>query len=164
MSTAEAGIPVRVFVSYSHQDERLLKRLSTHLAGLKRQGVIETWHDRRIVASDDWSEEIDERLADAQIVLCLVSPDFLASDYCYEREMRVALDAHARGTKRVVPVIIRPADWQHSPLGRLQAVPRDARPVTTWSNRDQAWIDVASALRHLVESLPTSAHSRNGSS
>jgi hypothetical protein len=137
-----------------------MKRLSTHLAGLKKQGVIETWYDRRIVASDDWSEEIDERLADAQIVLCLVSPDFLASEYCYEREMHTALEGHDRGTKRVVPVIIRPTDWERSPLGRLQAVPRDARPVTTWPNRDQAWIDVAKSLRQLAESLPASKAGR----
>lgn len=97
----------KVFFSYAHEDEALRDKLETHLSLLKRQGVIETWHDRRIGPGDAFGDDIDTALETSDIVLLLVSADFLASDYCHDIEMRRALERHAQGLARVVPIILR---------------------------------------------------------
>lgn len=123
---------------------------------LRRQGLVEIWHDRRIVAGNDLDGTINEHLEGADIVLLLVSPDFLASTYCYEREMARALERHAAGEARVIPVILRPCDWMHPPLNRLTATPTDGRPVTKWPDKDDAMLEVAHAIRTAVEGQGTS--------
>lgn len=144
---------VELFYSYAHQDERLLKRLETHLSALRQQGVITEWHDRKIVAGTDWKQSIDTHLMTAAVILLLISPDFLASDYCYGVEMQRALARHARGDACVIPVILRPVDWQGTPFAHLHCVPTDGKPITTWSNRDEAFRDVAIAIRTAIERL-----------
>ena len=144
---------IRVFYSYSHRDERLRDQLETHLSALKRQDLIDEWHDRRITAGDEWRGQIDEHLEDADLILLLISPDFLASDYCYEKEMSRALEKHETKQARVIPVIVRPVDWDESPIRSLQALPTDARPVTAWSNRDAAWVDVVKGIRKAIRAL-----------
>ncbi|MBI1897660.1 MAG: toll/interleukin-1 receptor domain-containing protein, partial [Acidobacteria bacterium] len=119
---------VSVFLSYAHRDERLREELDKHLSPLRRSSLIDTWHDRRITPGTDLDTEIDRRLASADLVLLLISPDFINSDYCYRREMRTALQRHARGQTRVIPIILRPVDWRRTPIGRLLATPRDAKP------------------------------------
>lgn len=136
-----------VFFSYSHKDEELRDELEVHLAMLRREGVIETWHDRRILAGDPLHSAIDEKLESADVILLLVSPDFLASNYCYDREFKRALERHHDGTARVIPVILRPCDWQSSPLAGLLAVPRDGKPITKWPDRDEAFLDVVQQIR-----------------
>src|SRR5262245_20803108 len=144
---------VEVFFSYSHKDEDLQNELSKHLALLKRQRVITAWHDRRIGAGKEWKNEIDEHLNTADIILLLVSSDFLASDYCYDVEVETAMKRHEEGEARVIPVILRPVDLKGAPFGKLQALPRDARPVTDWSNRDEAFLNVAQGIRDAAEKL-----------
>jgi hypothetical protein len=148
-------IPRKLFYSYSHKDERFRQQLQTHLSLLKRQNLIEEWHDRMIGPGDEWEPEIDQRLLDADVVLLLVSPDFLASDYCYEREMKMALERHRRRQARVLPVILRPVDWQSppSPIGHLQALPRDGKPIDNFRKRDSAWLEVANGIRRVVTEL-----------
>ncbi|MBU1336914.1 MAG: toll/interleukin-1 receptor domain-containing protein [Alphaproteobacteria bacterium] len=140
-----------VFFSYSHRDEALRDQLETQLAMLKRQGVIETWHDRRIVAGEELDGAISAELQGADIVLLLVSPDFLASDYCYDREMAVAMERHAEGEAVVIPVILRPCEWHKAPFGKLRATPTDGRPVTQWPDRDLAMLDVVKDIRRAAE-------------
>ena len=118
-----------VFISYSHADEALRNELEKHLAGLLRQGVITTWHDRRIPPGEDLHGQIDDHLNTADVVLLLVSADFLASDYCYDIEMNRAMERHERGEARTIPVILRPCDWHGAPFGKLMAVPPDGKPV-----------------------------------
>jgi hypothetical protein len=108
--------PVEVFISYSHKDDPLREKLDTHLSLLRRQGVIAAWHDRRIAAGQEWARAIDEHLERAAVILLLVSADFLASDYCYDREMRRALERHDAGEARVIPVILRPVNWHEAPF------------------------------------------------
>jgi hypothetical protein len=139
-----------LFFSYSHVDEPLRDQLEVHLAMLKRDGLIDTWHDRRIDAGDTLDDAIDEQLEQAEIILLLVSANFIASDYCYSREMSRALERHARGEARVIPVILRACDWHTAPFGKLLALPTDARPVTSWPNQDEAFSDVAKAIRKAV--------------
>jgi hypothetical protein len=112
---------LNLFFSYSHKDEALRDELEVHLAMLKRQGVISIWHDRRITAGEDFAGEIDQNLATADIILFLVSPDFIASDYCYDIEVKQALERHETGKAKVIPVILRPCDWKHAPFGHLLA-------------------------------------------
>jgi internalin A len=140
-----------VFISYSHKDETYRNELETHLILLQRQGLISTWTDRRIAPGDDWKTAIDERVATADIVLLLVSADFLASNYCYEQEMSRALQRHEAGEARVVPIIIRDVVWKSAPFAKLQALPRDAHPVATAPNRDTAWRQVAEGVETVIK-------------
>jgi TIR domain len=115
-------VPVEVFCSYSHQDERLWGKLQRHLTPLKRSGYISEWYDRKIDAGAEWAVEIDAHLNSATIVLLLISSDFLASDYCYGVEMKRALERHEKGEASVIPVILRPVLWSGEPFAKLQAL------------------------------------------
>ena len=142
-----------LFFSYAHADEDLRDQLETHLSGLRRQGIISSWHDRRIIAGTEIGHAIDSHIDTADIVLLLVSPNFIASDYCYEREMGRALERHRKGEARVIPVILRPCDWHDLPFGKLLATPTDGRPVTMWPNIDQAFLDVVNAIKRALNEL-----------
>lgn len=142
-----------VFFSYSHADEALRDQLETQLAMLKRQGFIETWHDRRIGAGEDIDRVIDEHIKQDEIILLLISADFLASDYCYDREMGHAMSRHEAGDAIVIPVILRACDWHPAPFGKLNATPSDGKPITQWPDRDQAFLEVARSIRTAVERL-----------
>src|SRR6266702_1857140 len=144
---------VDVFFSYAHEDEKLCKRLETHLTLLKRQGIISTWNDRNISAGREWKREVDAHLNTAQIILLLVSPDFAASDFCYSVEMKRALERHERGEAHVIPIILRPVDWHEAPFSKLQVLPVGARPITSWTNRDEAFEDVARGIRKAVQEI-----------
>ena len=144
---------VSLFYSYSHKDERLRARLEVHLSPLKREGVIEGWNDRAIDAGGEWAEEIGEHLELAGIILLLVSADFIASEYCWGNELARALERHKEGEACVVPIIVKPVDWTGAPFARLQALPKDGKPVTLWNNREAAWLDVAKGIRKVAEKL-----------
>ena len=138
---------VSVFISYSHQDEELRQELDKHLTMLRRQGIVDIWHDRRIGPGEEIDAQIDRHLDSASIVLLLVSVDFLASAYCYDEEMLRAMERHSQGETRVIPVILRPCDWQSAPFGRLKAVPMDGKPVVQHATLDDAFLEVAQAVR-----------------
>ncbi|HXI23151.1 MAG TPA: toll/interleukin-1 receptor domain-containing protein [Pyrinomonadaceae bacterium] len=142
---------IEVFISYSHKDEGLKERLVTHLASLQSQGVITTWHGRLIKPGEDWSTTIDEHLNSATVILLLVSADFIASAYCNGVEVKRALERHAERTALVIPVILSPAVWEGTKFGRLQALPRDGKPVTTWTNRNKAFEDITRGLKRALE-------------
>ena len=144
------GRQARLFISYSHRDERYLKRLETHLANLRREGVITEWHDQMITSGEEWRSRIRDSLESADCVLLLVTPDFIASDYCYSVEMTRALERHREGRIRIFPVIVRPTDWRHTPLRELQVLPKDGKPIVEWASRDRAWLDVTDRLRQAL--------------
>ncbi len=146
-----------LFFSYSHADETLRDELQKHLIMLERSGTIESWHDRRIPAGDNFADSIDENLEKAEVILLLVSPDFLASRYCYEVEMTRALEKHNNGSARVIPVILRPSDWHNSPLKDLLAAPKDGKPVTKWTDLDEAFLNVTQMIRDAIGSSANSA-------
>jgi len=145
--------PIEVFYSYSHKDEELRDELEKHLSILRRQRVITGWHDRKIAAGREWAGEIDQHLNTAKVILLLISADFLASDYCYDVEMKRAMERHDNGEAQVIPVILRKVDWRGSLFGKLQALPTDAKPVTSWSNRDEAFANIAMGIRKAIEDL-----------
>ena len=140
-----------IFFSYSHEDELLRNQLEQQLAILKRQNIIAAWHDRRIIAGEEIDHAISVSLESADIILLLISPAFLASDYCYDREMQRAMERHARREAIVIPVILRPCEWHATPFGKLLATPTDGKPVTQWADRDTAFLEVAKAIRAVAE-------------
>ena len=152
-ATAKITGPIRLFYSYSHKDEELRKELEDHLSLLRRQGVISGWHDRMIGAGEEWKGQLDKNLEEAQIILLLISPSFLASDYCYDIETKRALDRHDKGEAKVIPVLLRPVDWEGAPFARLQGLPIDLRPVTTWTNKDEAFKNIAQGIRRAIEGM-----------
>ena len=147
----------KLFFSYSHADEALRDRLEVHLSLLKHQGLIETWHDRRITAGSDLDAAINENLESADVILLLISADFIGSKYCFSLEMTRALERHREGTARVIPVILTPCDWHTAPFKNLLAAPKDGKAVTTWANQEEAWTDVARQVRSAVEKLHTAS-------
>jgi hypothetical protein len=153
--------PIEVFFSYSHKDKRLRDRLETQLIILEREGIISSWHDHKIFAGEEWKGQIDEHLKTAQIILLLVSPDFISSDYCYDIEMKQALERHELGSARVIPIILRHTDWKRAPFGKLQALPEDGKPVTSWSSRDEAFLDIGQGIRKVVKELEEKANERD---
>ncbi|HKH45524.1 MAG TPA: toll/interleukin-1 receptor domain-containing protein [Thermoanaerobaculia bacterium] len=144
---------VRIFFSYAHDDERLRRRLVQHLSGLQRAGLIESWDDRKIGAGSDWAGQISENLEKADLVLFLVSPAFMASAYSQDVEVKRAMERHAAGKARVIPVILRPVDWELAPFAKLEALPEKGKPVTRWPTRDEGLLDVALGIRQTVEGL-----------
>ncbi len=143
----------QVFFSYCHKDEDLRDRLEAHLSMLKRDGVIETWHDRRISAGEEWKGKIDGALEQADVILLLVSADFLNSYYCFDVELRRAMQRHVAGEARVIPIILKHCDWHSASFGKLQAAPRDGKPIVSWTDLDEAFLNVVQMLRTAITSL-----------
>ncbi|WP_291426774.1 TIR domain-containing protein, partial [Deinococcus sp.] len=142
--------PVKVFISYSHKDELYRQELENHIRILSRRGLISVWHDRKIGAGRDWEGEIDSNLDTADIVLLLISSDFIASDYCYDKEVDKALDNHDLEKSIVIPVILRSAHLEGSKFMHLQALPTDAKAISSWQDRDEAYTVVARGLEGVI--------------
>jgi TIR domain-containing protein len=142
---------IKVFYCYAHEDQALRDELEKHLGILRRQGQIMGWHDQDISAGKEWEHEIDTHLNLANIILLLVSPDFIHSEYCYSVEMMQALERHDAGEARVIPIILRPVDWDDAPFSKLQILPANRRPITSWPNPDEAFLDVARGIRKAVK-------------
>jgi hypothetical protein len=151
---------VTVFYSYSHKDDKYRDKLETHLSLLKRQGIIREWHDRKISAGEDWKVAIDKNLESADIILLLVSSDFIASDYCWGIEMKRALSRYKVGKTRLIPIIVRPVDLKDAPFRNIEPLPKNTKPITLWKNRDQAWLEVANGIREAAVQV-ASGRSKN---
>jgi hypothetical protein len=146
LATAPGSKALTIFISYSHTDEPLKNDLLKHLAPLKRLKLVEAWHDRKLKAGDNIDEEILGKLEESDLALFLVSVDFINSEYCYV-ELEKALELQAEGKVTVIPVILRSCLWQHTPLAKLLALPKDGKAVTAWHDKDEAFADVAEGLR-----------------
>jgi hypothetical protein len=143
---------LNVFVSYSHQDEKIRDELGKHLKILERTGAITSWHDRQIEVGTEWNAQIHQRLDSAQIILLLISPDFMASDYC-NLELKWAMERHEQGNVRVVPIILRPVHWKPAQFEKLQILPQDGKPITTWANQDEAFLNIVKAIDDMIERM-----------
>lgn len=140
-----------VFISYSHKDERFREDLEDHLSMLKRNEVISVWHDRKIIPGNDWKGDIDDNLDRAEIVLLLVSPSFLASDYCYDVEVKKAIENREAGKCQIISIVIRPCDWFSCPFAKYQSVPKDVKPISKWEDKDEAWLDAVNGIKKHIE-------------
>ena len=141
---------VSIFISYSHKDKSYKDRFISHLGSLKNEGLIEDWHDGEIKAGQEWDKEINEHLIDAEIICFLVSSDFISSKYCQSVEIKEAIKRHNEEKATVIPIIVRPCDWKHSPLGKIQALPTGVKPVSKWKDADEAWLDVVKEIREIA--------------
>lgn len=144
---------VSIFVSYAHEDEGLKEELDKYLKVLKRSSKVQVWHDRELIAGQEWDETIMSELARANIILLLVSVDFNASDFIWDKELAAAMKRHEAGTAHVVPIILRKCDWSRMPYAKLQALPRDGRPVLDYPSRDDAFTEIAEGISKLVNSI-----------
>lgn len=144
---------ISLFFSYSHKDEELRDELEIHLSALKRQGIISVWHDRRISAGDEFGREISENLENSNIIILLVSPYFINSDYCYEIEMKRSMERHATGEAIIIPVILHPCDWHDLPFGKLLACPKDGKPISKFPNIHDAFLEVTKAIKNAASQL-----------
>lgn len=144
--------PLRLFYSYSAKDERLQDELDTHLKILEQQNLILPWHEHCILPGDDIADAMDDQLNRADIALLLISADFLASKYCQQSELQRLMDRHAQGDVWIIPIVVRTADWQSTPLGQLKCLPTDGKAVTLWGDRDAAWFNVETGIKKAIES------------
>ena len=146
---------INLFYSYSTKDEKLRDELEKALIMLKRLDSINGWNFRAITPGEDWDREINKELENSDIILLLLSNDFLASDYCYDVEVKKALELHNSEKAIAIPVILRQCDWKHenSPLKKLEAIPKDGVPVTLWSNPDIAFDDIAQSLKGVIKKI-----------
>ncbi len=145
--------PVEIFIAYSRADSQMLNELRQHFTPLERNKRVTVWYDGKIEPGDVWEDSIKRHLHGADIVLLLVSADSIASDYFYDKEVADALERHRAGTARVVPLILRPCVWRTTPLGELQALPQNGKPVTEWVSRDAAYTDAVEALWQMIGQL-----------
>ena len=144
----------KVFISYSHKDEHYRDELEKHLVMLKRNGLIQTWTDREILPGQEWDKEISTELEASDIIILLVSSDFLASDYCFDIEVQKAMKQHEQGISTVVPIILRPCDWHDAPFGILQGLPKNAKPIKEYSDIDSAFLEVVKGLKKVLTEKP----------
>ena len=142
---------MKIFISYSHADERAVERLKTHAAMLAREGLITSFYDRDILAGGHLDKEIFAELESSDIFLAMVSPDFLASSYCYEREMDRAVQLHEAGKLRIIPIVTEECDWKSSPLAQFKGLPKDAKPISTWANENAAYLSIVTGLREIAQ-------------
>lgn len=146
---------MKAFISYSHQDSEMLTLLHKHLTQLQRDSIISAWTDRDIKAGGKLDQNISSALDNSAIFIALLSPDYLASNYCYEKEFKKALEMQAQGML-IIPVIVEPCDWLNTPFKDFKALPTDGKPVSTWENKNNAFLDIIQNIRKLV-SLPNGA-------
>lgn len=151
------------FISYSHEDEKHRERLEKQLKVLQRSNILSTWNDRRISVGAELDKEIRQHVEEDDLIILLVSPDFIASDYCYDKEMQRALERHDADDAVVVPVILRPCDWKNTRLSSLLAAPRDGLAITKWPDQDEAFLDVAQAIRVAANRLLERRRSKEAS-
>jgi len=141
---------VKVFISYSHADERVLERLHKHLAMMQRDRLISAWYDHAILPGANLDRTIKSELESADIFVALLSPDYLASNYCYEKEFEFAQEQARDGSLRIVPVVAEPCDWLSSPFREFMALPKEGKAISEWTNANNAYLDIVNGLRRLV--------------
>jgi tetratricopeptide (TPR) repeat protein len=146
---------LHIFYSYAQEEQDCILKdeLDKHLRALERNGQITSWSNRDIQAGTDWAKEIDEHLNRAQIILLLISPDFIASDYCYSVEMKRAMERYEHREAHVISILLRPVDVKETPFSKLRTLPSNGQSVTSWKNRDEAFANVAQGIRAVVERI-----------
>ena len=151
--TGDYQTGARIFISYAHEDEDMKKELDKYLKVLKRSSKVQVWNDRELLGGQEWDQTIMSELNKANIILLLISVDFNASDFIWDKELASAMKRHEEGTARVVPIILRKCEWSSMPYAKLQALPRNATPVTEYANRDEAYTEIVRGIEKLVDDV-----------
>lgn len=141
-----------IFILYSQEDQVTLDMLKTHLVALERARPVKIWYDGMIEAGAEWQNEVQEALENAEIILLLVSADFIASDYLFEQVMVQALNRHQEGKVKTIPVIARPCLWKDTTLGSLSALPKDGKAISNegWQNEDEPYLAIVEELLQII--------------
>lgn len=142
-----------LYYCYASEDKLLRDELDKHLMTLKRQEQISTWHQGEIQPGTEWKHEISTHLQQSDIILLLISPDFFASEEVYREEMTQAFARHERHQALVIPVLLRPTDWEGTPVNKLQTLPINGKPITQWDNRDEAFLQITQGIRNAIKDL-----------
>lgn len=142
----------KIFFSYSKFDREYLEQLLRHLSVLRRKGKIAAWDDHQILPGEAWDGVIKTQLIEADIILLLISADFLSTDYIWDVEIKTAMERHDQKSATVVPIVLRPCSWEDTPFGKLNGLPSKAKPVSSYGDRDQAWLEVVQGIERLVSS------------
>lgn len=148
-------MPYNAFISYAHADEKRLERLHKHLTMLRRDGSLQAWSDHAIIPGDNVGQTISAALEQSSLFIALVSPDYLASNYCFEKEFQRALALQAEGRLRIVAVILEPCDWLNSPFSEILVLPKDGKPVSDWTNENTAYLNVVEGIRRALTAAPS---------
>lgn len=151
--TAVPKDTLKIFYIYAHQDNIYREQLDRHLSNLRRQYDLEIWFDRKISPGDNWEDILETHLNTADLIILLISPDFMDSDYCYSKEMAHALLRHERGDAKVLPVIVRYVHWKNAPFSHIQLLPTQARPIRSWPDLDEAFYDVVIGIERAIQEL-----------
>ncbi len=150
-------MPFDIFISYAHKDRKLRDELAVHLGNLRNQQVISDWYDGDLIPGTEWEQDILAHLRTAKIILLLISAHFMASSFCRDIEMQEAIARHQAKQARVIPILLRPTDWQDAPFAKLQVLPSHAKPVSRWPTHDDAFADVIKGIRRAIDDLNASA-------
>lgn len=142
---------MKAFISYTHADSAILDKLHTHLAQLKREGLLKSWTDREIKAGGLLNQQIEANLLESNLFLALLSPEYIASNYCYEIEFEKAIELNKQNKLIIIPIIIEPCDWLATPFKEFKALPKDGKPISEWQNANTAFLNVVQELRKLIE-------------
>jgi hypothetical protein len=142
---------MKAFISYSHKDESYLQKLQTALAQIKRQGILQDWTDHNIDVGDRFNQKINKELNASQLFIALLSPDYIASNYCYEKEFQQAQLLEVETKIKIIPIICRPCDWKNTPFAAFKALPKDGKPISDWQNEDSAFFNITEMLRSLIQ-------------
>jgi TIR domain/Effector-associated domain 11 len=145
--------PLSIFISYSKRDNELREELDTHLAGLRRRKIVTNWDDRHIIGGELWDDTIKTKLKEADIILFLVSAHFIATDYIWEHEIPIAEEQRQKGKARVVPIILKPCQWTKLDFAKHQALPSKGMAITTFSDRDTAWLEVVEGIEKVINDV-----------
>ncbi|TMC19604.1 MAG: toll/interleukin-1 receptor domain-containing protein [Chloroflexi bacterium] len=156
VSNKKTSGPFEVFISYSHQDKVYRNELNKHLSNLKNQNLIAAWFDGDIVPGTEWRTQILQHLESAQIILLLISADFMDSEFCYSIELKRAIERHKANEARVIPIILRATDWEGAPFADLLILPEDAKPISSLPSRDDAYASVVRGIRRVIKDLQNS--------
>ena len=151
---------MKAFISYSHKDAEMLEMLHKHLTQLQRDGIISAWTDQEILPGGNVDQIISTSLETSDLFIALISPDYIASKYCYDQEFQKALKMQEQGNLIIIPIIIEPCDWLNTPFKKFKALPKDGKEISTWENRNTAFLDIIQNIRKLILSPTTSKNSQ----
>lgn len=143
---------VKIFISYAHEDKEFKDELEKHFSVMRRNGEIEPWNDKMIMPGELWDETINTSLDNAQLLIFLISPDFL-SEYCYNIETSKAFKRHNEKSAKIVPIILRYCDWMSTPFAKFQVLPNLGKPVKDFADRDKAFLEVLEGIKKSIRSL-----------
>jgi len=147
--------PKKIFISYAHTDAEFKNQFVKFFAVQKRKGEVELWNDQEIAPGTEWKEAIIQNLKAADIIVLLLSPDFLASDFIWDEELPIVDKLFQENKTKVVPILLRDCDWSSTDYGKIQAVPTDPKtlkltPIKNWDDKDNAWKIVLEQVKRLL--------------